>query len=154
MQKCLEASEPKRKQKRQERTESSAVVPKYRSDYGYVLVKNNGKYVREHRLIMEKHIGRKLKPNECVHHKNEIKTDNRLENLQLMTFGEHQTYHRLKHGLTVLHLKCDRCGKPFDRLMHIVNASRKQKKSTATFCSMLCANRRYPHPNQKDRRRE
>lgn len=62
------------------------------------MVSNNGKDVREHKLVMEKHIGRKLKPNECVHHKNENRLDNRIENLQLMTVSEHQTYHRLgKH---------------------------------------------------------
>lgn len=50
-------------------------------------------YIFEHRVVMEMKLGRYLTENEVVHHKNEIKHDNRLENLELMEHGEHTTMH-------------------------------------------------------------
>lgn len=57
---------------------------------------NTANYVKENRLVVEKYIGRHLKPEESCHHRNGIKDDNRPENL--MAFKSDSLHQLFEHG--------------------------------------------------------
>lgn len=76
----------------------------YSYGYKYILMpehQNSNKrgYIAEHRLVASNIIGRPLKKYEAVHHINEIKDDNRPENLYLFTKREHDKFHKKPYNL-------------------------------------------------------
>jgi len=59
----------------------------------YITLRVGGKKVYEHRIVMEVFLKRKLKTKEIVHHKNGDTTDNRIENLEIMSQSDHIKEH-------------------------------------------------------------
>lgn len=79
---------------------SANMVHKTYTENGY-LVKYEKGYnkkgnVKLHRAIMEEKLGRRLAPDEIVHHKDGNKQNNDIENLEVLPWGEHSRIHRQK----------------------------------------------------------
>jgi cell division protein FtsL len=112
-----------------------------KGDYYYAVVPNHPNatkrgYVLAHRVIMENHLGRLLDKNEVVHHIDENKKNNDINNLQLMKASEHASHHAQQKGETMLEMKCPHCNIVFSRPRNKTHIGKKQGKTT--FCSASC----------------
>lgn len=67
----------------------------------YLQIKTHNGFIGKHIYAMEMHLGRKLDKGEIVHHKDENTLNNYIDNLQVMTIGEHIKHHKTgkKHSL-------------------------------------------------------
>jgi hypothetical protein len=61
---------------------------------GYRILHDTDGFYKEHRRVVEQALGRKLSPNEHVHHLNHVKLDNRAENLMVVSPAEHTRIHK------------------------------------------------------------
>lgn len=72
---------------------AKVIIEKYRGTGTKTYVNENGKH--QHRVVMERHIGRRLKKGEIVHHIDRNKKNNEIKNLLLLkSQSEHFKLHR------------------------------------------------------------
>lgn len=86
-------------------------------------------YVMQHRLVVERSIGRVIDPVEQVHHINHVRDDNRLENLRLMAdVHEHRVHHAYYEPAP-----CGTCG------TEVLRSAAHRRRWSRAFCSRRCA---------------
>lgn len=106
--KIAEAGRRGKGRKRSEDTRRKLSEAKFKGGIGYKKKRSDGYiavyfpdhpcaskdgHVMEHILVVEAVVGRHLYSNECVHHLNGKRDDNRANNLLLMTSSDHMSYH-------------------------------------------------------------
>jgi hypothetical protein len=73
----------------------------HKTEKGYIREYHEGKLRMQHVIVWEQHNG-PIPPGMQIHHRNHIKDDNRIKNLQLVTPTEHKRIHsgcKLKNGV-------------------------------------------------------
>lgn len=90
------------------------------------------------RWLMEQHLGRQLERTEHVHHRDGDKTNDVLENLEVVPAGEHAAHHA--RPTEWVEFICPECGELARKEARNVRHNRKMGK-VGPFCSRSCAGR-------------
>lgn len=73
----------------------TAQYPRKILSNGYISINIDGRWIKEHKFVVENFLKRSLNKNEVIHHINGIKSDNRIENLMLFKDSKaHAHFHR------------------------------------------------------------
>lgn len=97
---------------------------------GHHRARGNG-YVFEHIIVAEGKVGRKIGKDEHVHHINGDRTDNKPDNLEVLTANEHNKITAKNRRLNNM-LPCENCGKK------TYKRPSEQRKNKNAFCSRGC----------------
>lgn len=100
--------------------------------YRYLTVKRNGKTVLLHRWMMEQHLGRALRQDEHVHHRNGDRRDNRIENFELKRGQQHIEDHAEERRIHPRTKRCEVCGVEY--------TPHRTKRKRSRTCGKGCAN--------------
>lgn len=100
---------------------------------GYVELNIGGVIVLEHRHVMQQEIGRPLRSDEHVHHKNHVRSDNRPENLEVLTHSQHSALHaRRGPRETCVKDRCGACG------AEVIRHPSHARRFARAFCNRAC----------------
>lgn len=92
----------------------------------------------QHRFVVEIRLGRPLSTDEHVHHRDENKTNNDPENLEVLSKADHCREH-FGTGRTFVERDCSCCGTRFD--VELKRSNEAKKRGRELFCSRSCASR-------------
>lgn len=89
-----------------------------------------------HRVLVENNLGRYLSKDEVVHHKDEDKSNNSIDNLQVLKRSDHSAHH--SKNTEKIQVFCGFCGKSFTLKPHVHRLRIKRNKRKLVFCSRAC----------------
>ena len=97
-----------------------------------------GRYSYEHHVVWWESTGDEVPRGFVVHHKNEDKRDNRIENLELLGASAHASLHGKEKKKAMIVLTCYLCGAEFERSLRIIKNNNKRAikagRTPRNFC--------------------
>jgi hypothetical protein len=90
------------------------------------------------RYVMEIHLGRRLDPDEDVHHKDEDPSNDNLDNLEVTNYLDHRRDHGNCKPRKIITLQCAICKQDFERLESRQRYKLKHNKTGKMYCSVDC----------------